>query len=125
MEKTIESVRNNFNSIRTGRSNPAMLDKIEVCWSNYLHMVELLFYHLLYCDQFTLNFATFVSVLNIELCPYMFHLGISLIMYHMLCLKVEYYGSPVGLKTIAQISTPDSNSLLVQPYDKSRYSVLY
>ncbi|GMN48802.1 hypothetical protein TIFTF001_017969 [Ficus carica] len=61
MEKSIETVRTNFNSIRTGRSNPAMLDKIEV----------------------------------------------------------EYYGSPVSLKSIAQISTPDANSLLVQPYDKS------
>ncbi|XP_065861149.1 ribosome-recycling factor, chloroplastic [Euphorbia lathyris] len=61
MEKTIETMRTNFNSVRTGRSNPAMLDKIEV----------------------------------------------------------EYYGSPVGLKTIAQISTPDAGSLLVQPYDKS------
>lgn len=30
MEKTIDTVRSNFNSIRTGRSNPAMLDKIEV-----------------------------------------------------------------------------------------------
>ncbi|RDX76283.1 Ribosome-recycling factor, chloroplastic, partial [Mucuna pruriens] len=61
MERTIENVRTNFNSIRTGRSNPAMLDKIEV----------------------------------------------------------EYYGTPVSLKSIAQISTPDSSSLLVQPYDKS------
>ncbi|KAM7495978.1 hypothetical protein LguiA_020392 [Lonicera macranthoides] len=61
MEKTIENVRSNFNSIRTGRSNPAMLDRIEV----------------------------------------------------------EYYGTPVNLKTIAQISTPDASSLLVQPYDKS------
>ncbi|XP_022771108.1 ribosome-recycling factor, chloroplastic isoform X2 [Durio zibethinus] len=61
MEKTIETVRTNFNSIRTGRANPAMLDKVEV----------------------------------------------------------EYYGTPVSLKSIAQISTPDSNSLLVQPYDKS------
>ncbi|XP_008449433.1 ribosome-recycling factor, chloroplastic isoform X2 [Cucumis melo] len=61
MEKTIDTVRSNFNSIRTGRSNPAMLDKIEV----------------------------------------------------------EYYGSPVSLKSIAQISTPDASSLLVQPYDKS------
>ncbi|PQQ16888.1 ribosome-recycling factor chloroplastic [Prunus yedoensis var. nudiflora] len=32
---------------------------------------------------------------------------------------VEYYGSPVGLKTIAQISSPDASSFLVQPYDKS------
>ncbi|GMI73819.1 chloroplast ribosome recycling factor, Arabidopsis thaliana chloroplast ribosome recycling factor [Hibiscus trionum] len=61
MEKTIETVRMNFNSIRTGRANPAMLDKVEV----------------------------------------------------------EYYGTPVSLKSIAQISTPDSSSLLVQPYDKS------
>lgn len=30
MEKTIDMVRTNFNSVRTGRSNPAMLDKIEV-----------------------------------------------------------------------------------------------
>ncbi|XP_022931086.1 ribosome-recycling factor, chloroplastic isoform X3 [Cucurbita moschata] len=61
MEKTIDTVRSSFNSIRTGRANPAMLDKIEV----------------------------------------------------------EYYGSPVGLKSIAQISTPDASSLLIQPYDKS------
>jgi ribosome recycling factor len=61
MESTLENVRTNFNSIRTGRATPSMLDKIEV----------------------------------------------------------EYYGSPVGLKTIAQISTPDASSLLVQPYDKS------
>lgn len=61
MEKTLDNVRSNFSSIRTGRASPAMLDKIEV----------------------------------------------------------EYYGSPVSLKSIAQISTPDASSLLVQPYDKS------
>ncbi|XP_031121483.1 ribosome-recycling factor, chloroplastic [Ipomoea triloba] len=61
MEKTIENVKSNFNSIRTGRANPAILDKVEV----------------------------------------------------------EYYGTPVSLKSIAQISTPDASSLLVQPYDKS------
>ncbi|KAG7566794.1 Ribosome recycling factor [Arabidopsis suecica] len=61
MEKTIETLRTSFNSIRTGRANAAMLDKIEV----------------------------------------------------------EYYGSPVSLKSIAQISTPDGSSLLLQPYDKS------
>lgn len=61
MEKTIDTMRANFNSVRTGRANPSMLDKIEV----------------------------------------------------------EYYGTPVSLKSIAQISTPDASSLLVQPYDKS------
>ncbi|KZV22539.1 hypothetical protein F511_09061 [Dorcoceras hygrometricum] len=61
MEKAIDNVRFSFNSIRTGRASPAMLDKVEV----------------------------------------------------------EYYGTPVSLKSIAQISTPDASSLLVQPYDKS------
>lgn len=61
MERTLDNVRTNFSSIRTGRATPSMLDKIEV----------------------------------------------------------EYYGSPVSLKTIAQISTPDASSLLVSPYDKS------
>ncbi|KAL3647878.1 hypothetical protein CASFOL_008846 [Castilleja foliolosa] len=66
MEKSIESLRSGFNSIRTGRANPAVLDKIEV----------------------------------------------------------EYYGTPVILKSIAQISTPDASSLLVQPYDKSSLKVI-
>ncbi|KAL3644871.1 hypothetical protein CASFOL_010051 [Castilleja foliolosa] len=66
MEKTIESLRAGFNSIRTGRANPAILDKIEV----------------------------------------------------------EYYGTPVNLKSIAQISTPNASSLLVQPYDKSSLKVI-
>jgi ribosome recycling factor len=30
MEKAIETVQNNFNTVRTGRANPAMLDRIEV-----------------------------------------------------------------------------------------------
>ncbi|KAL0926808.1 hypothetical protein M5K25_003060 [Dendrobium thyrsiflorum] len=66
MEKTIEAVRSNFNAVRTGRANPAMLDGIEV----------------------------------------------------------EYYGSPVTLKSIAQITTPDASSLLVQPFDKSSLKVI-
>ncbi|XP_047327212.1 ribosome-recycling factor, chloroplastic isoform X2 [Impatiens glandulifera] len=66
MQKAIESLLSNFNSIRTGRANPSMLDRIEV----------------------------------------------------------EYYGTPVSLKSIAQISTPDSNSFLVQPYDKSSLKLI-
>nr|6ERI_Az Chain Az, Ribosome-recycling factor, chloroplastic [Spinacia oleracea] len=61
MEKTIETIRSNFNSVRTNRASPTMLDRIEV----------------------------------------------------------EYYGTPVSLKSIAQISTPDASSLLISPYDKS------
>ena len=32
---------------------------------------------------------------------------------------VEYYGTPTPLAQMAQISTPDAASLLIQPYDKS------
>lgn len=32
---------------------------------------------------------------------------------------VDYYGTPVPLKQLANISTPDGKSLLVQPYDKN------
>ncbi|XP_057478174.1 ribosome-recycling factor, chloroplastic-like [Actinidia eriantha] len=67
MEKTIESVRSNFNSMRTARANPSILD-----W-----------------------------------------------------LEVEYYGTPVNVKSIAQISAPDASSILVQPYDKSRFLAIY
>ncbi|WVZ95447.1 hypothetical protein U9M48_041211 [Paspalum notatum var. saurae] len=66
MEKAIETVQTNFNTVRTGRANPAMLDRIEV----------------------------------------------------------EYYGTPVNLKSIAQISTPDATSLLIQPYDKSSLKLI-
>lgn len=38
--------------------------------------------------------------------------------------EVEYYGTPVSLKSIAQISTPDGSSLLVQPYDKSSLKII-
>ncbi|KAJ8442235.1 hypothetical protein Cgig2_005175 [Carnegiea gigantea] len=66
MEKAIEALRKNFNSVRTNRANPDMLDRVEV----------------------------------------------------------EYYGTPVSLKSIAQISTPDASSILVSPYDKSSLKVI-
>ena len=30
MEKTLDSVRGNFNTVRTGRASPSLLDRIEV-----------------------------------------------------------------------------------------------
>ncbi|OAE34358.1 hypothetical protein AXG93_1054s1440 [Marchantia polymorpha subsp. ruderalis] len=61
MEKTLETVRGNFNSVRTGRASPNLLDRVEV----------------------------------------------------------EYYGTNVILKSIAQVSTPDGSTILIQPFDKS------
>src|SRR5438105_15602947 len=32
-------------------------------------------------------------------------------------LRIEYYGSPTPLKQLAQISTPDPQSILIRPFD--------
>ncbi len=34
-------------------------------------------------------------------------------------LRVEYYGSPTPLKQLAQISTPDPQSIVIKPFDPS------
>ena len=60
MKKAIANLQKEFQTIRTGRANPALLDRVEV----------------------------------------------------------EYYGTPTPLKSLANISTPDGRSLLIQPYDK-------
>jgi ribosome recycling factor len=31
---------------------------------------------------------------------------------------VDYYGTPTGLKSLATISTPDSSTILIQPFDR-------
>jgi len=61
MQKAVESTRHSFNTIRTGRANSALLDRV----------------------------------------------------------MVEYYGTPTPLKSLANISTPDASTILIQPYDKS------
>ena len=34
-------------------------------------------------------------------------------------IRVEYYGSPTPLKQLAQINTPEPQSILIRPYDQS------
>ncbi len=60
MKKAIADLDKELQTVRTGRANPALLDRVEV----------------------------------------------------------EYYGTPTPLKSLANISTPDGRSLLIQPYDK-------
>ncbi len=60
MKKSIGQLQKEYQTIRTGRANPALLDRVEV----------------------------------------------------------EYYGTNNPLKSLANISTPDGRSLLIQPYDK-------
>jgi ribosome recycling factor len=59
MRKSVESTQRTFNTIRTGRANPSLLDKI----------------------------------------------------------NVEYYGAETPLKSLATLSTPDSQTIQIQPFD--------
>ncbi len=61
MEKTMDAIANDFSTVRTGRANAAILDRIEV----------------------------------------------------------DYYGAPTPLKTIANASVPDAQTITIQPFDKS------
>ncbi|AFY32599.1 ribosome recycling factor [Calothrix sp. PCC 7507] len=66
MQKTVEATLRAFNTIRTGRANASLLDKV----------------------------------------------------------VVEYYGSPTSLKSLANISTPDASTILIQPYDRSSLNIV-
>lgn len=59
MRKSVEATQRNFNTIRTGRANPSLLDKV----------------------------------------------------------VVEYYGAETPLKALATLSTPDSQTIQIQPFD--------
>ncbi len=59
MRKSVEAAQRNFNTIRTGRANSSLLDRI----------------------------------------------------------SVEYYGAETPLKSLATISTPDSQTIAIQPFD--------
>ena len=59
MSKSVEAAQRNFNTIRTGRANTSLLDRI----------------------------------------------------------SVEYYGADTPLKSLATISTPDSQTIAIQPFD--------
>nr|WP_017295422.1 ribosome recycling factor [Geminocystis herdmanii] len=66
MQKSVEKTQQDFNTIRTGRANSSLLDKV----------------------------------------------------------MVEYYGAETPLKALANISTPDSTTILVQPFDRGSMNQL-
>ena len=66
MRKSVESTQRTFNTIRTGRANPSLLDKI----------------------------------------------------------VVEYYGVETPLKSLATISTPDSQTIQIQPFDSGSIQLI-
>jgi ribosome recycling factor len=66
MQKAVEATQRNFNTIRTGRANAAILDRVQV----------------------------------------------------------EYYGTPTPIKSLAGISTPDSTTVLIQPYDRGSLNLI-
>jgi ribosome recycling factor len=61
MQKTVDATQRSFNSIRTGRANTSLLDRV----------------------------------------------------------MVDYYGTETPLKSLANITTPDATTILIQPYDKN------
>ncbi len=66
MRKSVDATQRTFNTIRTGRANPSLLDR----------------------------------------------------------LSVEYYGAETPLKSLATISTPDSQTISIQPFDLSSLSLI-
>lgn len=66
MQKSVERTQQDFNTIRTGRANASLLDKI----------------------------------------------------------MVDYYGAETPLKSLANISTPDATTIMVQPFDKGSMNQL-
>ncbi|MEB3183819.1 MAG: ribosome recycling factor [Cyanobacteriota bacterium] len=66
MRKSLEATQRTFNTIRTGRANPSLLDKI----------------------------------------------------------VVEYYGAETPLKSLATLSTPDSQTIQIQPFDAGSINLI-
>jgi ribosome recycling factor len=66
MRKSLDATQRTFNTIRTGRANPSLLDKIQV----------------------------------------------------------EYYGADTPLKSLANLSTPDSQTIQIQPFDTSAMALI-
>lgn len=66
MRKSVEATQRTFNTIRTGRANPSLLDK----------------------------------------------------------LTVEYYGAETPLKSLATISTPDAQTIQIQPFDQGSMALI-
>ncbi|MCP9828734.1 MULTISPECIES: ribosome recycling factor [unclassified Synechococcus] len=66
MRKSVEATQRTFNTIRTGRANPSLLDK----------------------------------------------------------LSVEYYGADTPLRSLATISTPDSQTIQIQPFDSGSMGLI-
>jgi len=66
MRKSVEATQRTFNTIRTGRANPSLLDK----------------------------------------------------------LSVDYYGADTPLKALATLSTPDSQTIQIQPFDRGSMTLI-
>ena len=61
MKKAVEATRSDFNTMRTGRASPALLDRVQV----------------------------------------------------------DYYGAPTPLNQVASVTVPDSQMIMIQPWDKA------
>ena len=102
MKKAIESVVANFNTMRTGRANPAILDKIVV--SAEPTRVER-----------RRPRACMPSVPS----PCLANAPSPPLPPSLPPAQVDYYGTPTPLKSLASIAVPDAATLLISPFDRS------
>jgi len=105
MQKAINVVVENFNTMRTGRANPAILDKILV---RALHQ-ELRAGCVGTCHLRAANNKTTPMTSTLPTPPTPTPTPP----------QVDYYGTPTPIKTLASVAVPDASTLLISPFDRA------
>ena len=109
MDKTVESVRRNFGTVRTGRANVSMLDRIEV---RLLQVLLLLMSAGGSAGSGVRAWVCLLALPSSEGVADRPHPAPP-------ARQVDYYGAMTPLKTIAGVSTPEATMLVIQPFDIS------
>ena len=109
METTVKVTKEKFATLRTGRATPSLLDLVKVGtqtiykrilkrqWGRCSSRLRLVFK----CIQ---DLAVLICCLTLT--------------WSILASQVDYYGAPTQLRSLANITAPESSLLVVQPFDK-------
>lgn len=131
MQKAVNVVADNFNTMRTGRANPAILDRIQVGAHN-LEPACFVSRFMRVCHAFGAggeaprslhpSFSSMSSPCTQDLLPSFTlpptcntHLNYTPYTPQ----QVEYYGAMTPLKQLASIAVPDASTLMISPFDKT------
>jgi hypothetical protein len=121
MEKSIDSVKRSFTSVRTGRANAAMLDRIEVSrgGEGCFGLRGLAGWRaggragrcavLQCCGRLYAAQSGWGAHWCPPACP-----ALPRAALHLPCLQFDYYGAITPLRTVAGISTPEASTLVIQ-----------